>query len=60
MRLRENTFRTNPPPGPQRTLQELGEIVRTDPDPEYRDAINENIVVLARKKARLAQLESST
>ena len=49
--------RDKPPNPPQRSIRELQEAAATDPDPEFRDAISENIVAIARKKAQVEALD---
>ncbi|KAG2438824.1 hypothetical protein HXX76_005365 [Chlamydomonas incerta] len=41
----------------ERSNWELKELLASDPDPEYRQAIGENIVMVAKKRARVAALE---
>ncbi|KAG2453324.1 hypothetical protein HYH02_001548 [Chlamydomonas schloesseri] len=41
----------------ERSNRELKELLTSDPDPEYRQAIGENIVTVAKKRARVAALE---
>ncbi|KAG2438829.1 hypothetical protein HXX76_005370 [Chlamydomonas incerta] len=41
----------------ERSNRELKELLASDPDPEYRQAIGENIVTVAKKRARVAALE---
>ncbi|GLC46237.1 hypothetical protein PLESTB_001538500 [Pleodorina starrii] len=41
----------------ERSNRELKDLLQTDPDPEYRIAIGENITTLAKKRARVAALE---
>ncbi|EFJ48118.1 hypothetical protein VOLCADRAFT_91371 [Volvox carteri f. nagariensis] len=41
----------------ERSNRELKELLQTDPDPEYRLAIGENITTIAKKRARVAALE---
>ncbi|KAG2495671.1 hypothetical protein HYH03_006271 [Edaphochlamys debaryana] len=40
-----------------RSNAELREALASDADPEFRDAVNENLVTIARKRARVAALE---
>eukprot|EP00198_Chlamydomonas_reinhardtii_P003653 XP_001692989.1 predicted protein [Chlamydomonas reinhardtii] len=41
----------------ERSNRELQTLLEFDPDPEYRQAIGENIVTMAKKRARVAALE---
>ncbi|GIL56878.1 hypothetical protein Vafri_12115 [Volvox africanus] len=41
----------------ERSNCELKDLLQTDPDPEYRIAIGENITTIAKKRARVAALE---
>ncbi|KAF5836134.1 hypothetical protein DUNSADRAFT_6337 [Dunaliella salina] len=41
----------------ERSIDELKEAFKTDPDPEYKSSIQENIVLVAKQRARLATLQ---
>lgn len=41
----------------ERSVQELKQAMLEDPDPEYKAAISENLVVIAKQRARVASLE---
>lgn len=41
----------------ERSVRELKQAMVDDPDPEYKTAINENVVVIAKQRARVASLE---
>ena len=41
----------------ERSVKELKEALKEDPDPEYKTAISENLVAIAKQRARVACLE---